>query len=127
MKNATEMDDELIALKSIYENMIEEKVVHKHWIFHLQLPHLAEWHFQTAFNEGPNGGRNRQNGREKPLCRNFSARGTCRFGSNCRFSHENSKDTKNLIANDERRKKSSFDLEIRFTNGRVSCFYCLFQ
>lgn len=115
MKNASEMDDELIALKSIYENMIEEKVVHKHWIFHLQLPHLAEWHFKSSFNEGP---RNRQSGREKPICRNFSLSGTCRFGSNCRFSHETSKNSKNSPASDEQRKKSSFDVEIRFQDGR---------
>lgn len=123
MKSASDMNDELIALKSIYENMMEEKVVHKHWIFHLELPHLAEWHFQSAFNEGPIGGRNRQSGRGKPLCRNYSARGTCKFGSNCRFLHEDPGDTKKSIASDdERRKKSSFDLEIIFPEGRFFIF-----
>lgn len=116
-KNLTEMDDELIALKSIYENILEEKVPHKHWVFHLELPYLAEWYFQNNFKSNVSA-ISRRNEKSKPLCRNFNLTGTCRFGDRCKFLHEKSSSEKKSTLQDvEMKLKSSFDLEIRFQDG----------
>lgn len=113
-KKTDEMDDEIIALKSIYDKSFEDKIKYKYWLFHLELPYLAEWYFKSSFNHEP---KKRTYDRTKPLCRNFNATGTCKFGTRCRFLHE-IKNEQKPEENDEKKVKSSFNLEIRFPDGK---------
>lgn len=113
------MDDELIALQSIFDNIVEVKVPHKYWVFHLELPYLANWYFSSSSKPDVNSTVPQRNEREEPLCRNFNLTGTCKFGSKCRFVHKkNSTEMKENKMQDVAMKlKSSFDLEIRFPDG----------
>lgn len=112
--SCAEREDEMVALMSIYNDMCDERVKNKHWVFHLYIPHLGAWFFKNTFKNTEN----QPQQRKKPICRNFNSTGNCRFGSNCKFSHEIS-NTPNKTAYQEAelKLKCSFNLEIRFPEG----------
>lgn len=108
----TEREDEMVALTSIYDDKIcEERVKNKHWVFHLEIPSLGQWHFKNNYNRSSSSSHERK----RYVCRTFAAKGTCRYGSNCKFIHDSS-DTvsKNAQQEADLKLKSSFNLEIRF-------------
>lgn len=119
VENISDKEEEISALKSIYENMCEEKTKNKHWAFHLDLPYLGKWYFKDRYGASVSAASKHHGGRRRQLCRFFSANGTCRFGNNCRFLHENPvKDAKSSgIEAAEKKLMDSFLLEIRFPDG----------
>ena len=118
LKNTAEMDEELSSLRSIYEEIVEERVQYKHWVFHLELMALAEWYFAGSNDQPKVIPLKQTTTSSKPLCRYYNL-GKCSYGSRCRFQHvKNSEELKqNSVNNSDLKLKAKFDLEIRFPDG----------
>lgn len=98
--------DEKSSLESIYGDAISEKVKNSVWVVNLKLNYLvSRFHKKDHLVKT-----NNTNFKKKEKCRNF-IRGNCKFGSKCRFSHEEEKIDKNINAHIE---DFYFELEIRF-------------
>lgn len=75
--------DEKSSLESIYGDAISEKVKNSVWVVNLKLNYLvSRFHKKDHLVKT-----NNTNFKKKEKCRNF-IRGNCKFGSKCRFSHE---------------------------------------
>ncbi|XP_014253741.1 putative ATP-dependent RNA helicase DHX57 [Cimex lectularius] len=105
-----ERTQELDSLRSIYDQCCEERLPNVLWVFHLNLPYLGEVYMkrrQTSRNLGRK--------KNKNICR-FFAKGNCRFGNNCRFSHEPVVEEP-VSATLDKDQKHIFELEVRFPMG----------
>lgn len=105
-------EDEKQALESIYDNAFEEKEKNQIWSLKLNVDYLLQYSptesKQLAIEEAKKAEKLRNAEKSKERCRNF-AKGFCKFGERCRFSHEipETQETNN-------EEKKEFYLEIRF-------------
>lgn len=100
--------DEKSSLESIYGNAFCEKVKNSVWIVTLQLNYLINrFHKKDLVIKKVE---EVSTSKKKEKCKGF-ARGYCRYGDKCRFSHEEKKAEKNINAHIE---QFDFELEIRF-------------
>ena len=127
-KNIVDMEDELNSLTSIFPDIVEEKVKHKHWIFHLELPYLAEWYFAGQAEKPKNITKHQKPQSSKAVCRYFVF-GKCKYEARCRFQHIRDSDLvkENSISDNDSRSKAKFDLEIRFPDGNYSVIIEIFE
>lgn len=113
-------EDEKLALESIYDKAFEEKEKNAVWSLKFKVEHLlAHSPSQKKKAEVAKQAEMRKLHEKKvERCRNF-ARGHCKFGNRCRFSHE-------VVEKDDSGKASKaeseldanwFYLEIRFPQG----------
>jgi len=119
-----ERTDELESLKEIFGEMFEERISNQLWVVHLDLPYLLENFKNRTKREletTPNGASkpNKTVAKKKPMCQYF-LKGGCRFGIQCRYSHDqpvNEVVIKSAAEEVRKETASKFDLEIRFPQG----------
>lgn len=104
--------DERNVLESIYETAFTEKIKNQVWILSFKLNYLVNLFYTSKKLERHIV--HNQDKRKKEKCKNY-IRGNCKFGSKCRFSHE--EDTTKDNMPDKHLFDYSFDLEIRFLNS----------
>ncbi|GAB0094943.1 putative ATP-dependent RNA helicase DHX57 [Sergentomyia squamirostris] len=113
-------EDEKCAMESIYEGCFEEKEKNKTWQLKLKIDHLLI--------HSPSEKKKLEDEEKKntlvPLkkkvqdkCRNFAKTGKCRYGENCRFSHEVEKPPEKPVDKHAKEAENWFYLEVRFPNG----------
>lgn len=117
-----ERQQEMDVIRSIYDNNIfEERIVNQLWVVHLDLPYLADIYCAKTKNVVEDSGRTSAIKRTKEICRFFS-KGMCRYGIQCKYSHDipvtTARTTYVDLEYEESRTK--FDLEIRFPAGNFS-------
>ncbi|KAI8788572.1 ATP-dependent RNA helicase DHX57 [Biomphalaria glabrata] len=118
-------EDEKMALKSIYDEAFEERIMGKVWALNLELQELTnllkqKQTLQTCVKKTEDKNTDRK------VCP-FYRKGNCRFGDRCHYSHEISVIDKpqnlthpiyaNLRALEEH--KCPFSIEIRFPDGSL--------
>lgn len=111
--------EEKSSLESMYEKDFEEKVTNSVWIVKMKLDYIINLYIEKAKTTNKNANYNSKNTQtKKEMCRGF-LRGKCKFGKNCRFSHEvepkTDKETGHL-------DDYTFKLEIRFLKNTIYPF-----
>ncbi|XP_050406702.2 putative ATP-dependent RNA helicase DHX57 [Patella vulgata] len=115
--------EEMMVLQGIFDDRFEERLSNKIWILNLELPHLAELSKPTfELKSHSRGSKVKVDTDKRPLCKYFSSKVGCRFGSKCKFKHalKENPNTVEAIAEPLREAESPkcpFQLEIRFING----------
>lgn len=115
--------DEMSSLQSIYDTMFEEQQPNRVWQLKLKIDHLLV-HSPSEQRKRKNASHEQHkqvanNGKPLALCRNF-AKGKCKYGVRCRFSHKTTDTTINGIGGVETKPLDPdldanwFYLEIRF-------------
>ncbi|XP_060083551.1 putative ATP-dependent RNA helicase DHX57 [Ylistrum balloti] len=111
-------NEEIMALKSIYEDNFTEKIPNKVWSLCLDLPSLKD----LIKSPKPEEEETVQEKKDKnvEVCR-FYLKGFCRFGKKCHYSHEIPKVVQKIfIPNEELMKnKPDFELEFRFPEDNL--------
>lgn len=113
--------DEMSALQSIYEKgVVEEKEKNTEWVIKLRLDYLLV--FSEAEQKKRSATQKPKPSLTKPKnaakCKNMVAKGKCKYGDNCRYSHEirPKADAQKADANSD---LNWFYLEFRFPNGNL--------
>uniref|UniRef100_A0A1B0DGR7 RNA helicase n=1 Tax=Phlebotomus papatasi TaxID=29031 RepID=A0A1B0DGR7_PHLPP len=111
-------EDEKSALESIYEKNFEEKEKNRVWQLRLKIDHLLihspseKRKIDLELEKSKNVPKVKKSVEK---CRNF-ARGKCKYGENCRFSHEVEKPPEKPVDKHAKDAENWFYLEIRFSN-----------
>ena len=101
--------EEMIALKSIYEDRFEERISNFVWILSLDLEHLTE--MVAPQSAGKRTKAEAVNNASKNICKYFLS-GTCKYGNRCKFRHTKEEDSSLASA-----ESFLYHLEIRFPPG----------
>lgn len=116
--------DELDALQSIYEkDVIEEKAKNREWVFKLRLDYLLVFSESEQKKQATKAAAEKKLARPaaKPKstekCKNMVARGKCKYGDKCRYSHEMG--AQKSAADDSHLDLNWFYLEMRFPEGNL--------
>lgn len=121
-----ERKEELESMLGIYdEKEFEEKIVDQVWIYHMDLPYLANNFSNRTACESASDDKNQPNSKIntklKKQCQ-FFLKGNCRFGLQCKYSHEvlSSKPVvvKSPFEEEREKTRTKFDLVIRFPQGK---------
>lgn len=99
--------DEKGVLESIYEDAFREKLTNEVWVLSFRLNYLVNLFHPNIKKE--KHAVSQESKRKKEKCRNY-VRGHCKFGSKCRFLHE---DQVLPINNNTHLTDYMFQLEIR--------------
>lgn len=105
--------DEKSVLESIYEDAFKEKVKDSVWIITLKLDYLVNLYHKNKPAKNQSNANTKNNVRKKEKCRFFLRNQKCKYGNNCRFSHEDDSITPGNSPNDHL-TNFKFELEIRF-------------
>ncbi|XP_069118914.1 putative ATP-dependent RNA helicase DHX57 [Argopecten irradians] len=111
--------EEIMALKSIYEDKFTEKIPNKVWSLCIDLPCLKD--LVKPQNTEDVETVEEKIDKNKEVCR-FYMKGFCRFGRKCHYSHEMLKPAapKIFIPNEELvQNKPDFELEFRFPEDNL--------
>uniref|UniRef100_A0A6B2E9L8 RNA helicase n=1 Tax=Phlebotomus kandelakii TaxID=1109342 RepID=A0A6B2E9L8_9DIPT len=111
-------EDEKSALESIYEKNFEERERNKVWQLRLKIDHLLihSPSERRRLEQELIKIKNPPKVKNVEKCRNF-ARGKCRFGENCRFSHEVDKPSEKPVDKLSKEAENWFYLEVRYPDG----------
>ncbi|XP_055695529.1 putative ATP-dependent RNA helicase DHX57 [Lutzomyia longipalpis] len=112
-------EDEKSALESIYEGNFEEKERNRIWQLKLKIEHLLIYSPSEKKKMELERKKNDNVPKVKKSmekCRNF-ARGKCKYGENCRFSHEVDKPPEKPVDKQSQEAENWFYLEVRFPDG----------
>ena len=114
-------EEEMMALKSIYENCLVEKIVNQVWCLTLNLPYLPALTRKEYLREKP---KRAERGWDdeydtRDICRFYLSKSGCRFGRNCRYKHQAVDNCGTQKADSDHLQVSdaSYQLEIRFPEG----------
>ncbi|XP_059620655.1 putative ATP-dependent RNA helicase DHX57 [Phlebotomus argentipes] len=109
-------EDEKSALESIYERNFEEKEKNRIWQLRLKIEHLMIYSPSEKRKLDQELERSKSEVKVKKSaekCRNF-ARGKCKYGEKCRFSHEVEKPADKPMDKHLEEQEKWFYLEVRF-------------
>ncbi|XP_017781544.1 PREDICTED: putative ATP-dependent RNA helicase DHX57 [Nicrophorus vespilloides] len=109
--------DEKGVLESIYDNAFTEKVNNTVWIFNCKLDYLSKLYCNKP--EKKKQVEKVQNKKKVEKCRYFQRGQPCKFGSKCRFSHEED-GPKNEV--NQHLDNYTYELEIRFPHKTMYPF-----
>ncbi|XP_033733730.1 putative ATP-dependent RNA helicase DHX57 isoform X2 [Pecten maximus] len=112
-------NEEIMALKSIYEDNFTEKIPNKVWSLCLDLPSIKDLVKPSKPEDVESVQEKKDKNRE--VCR-FFLKGFCQFGKRCLYSHEMAKPAipKIFIPNEELvENKPDFELEFRFPKNNM--------
>lgn len=118
--------DELDALQSIYEKgVIEEKMKNSEWVIKLKLDYLLVFSESEQKKQATKAAAQKQSARvaasakARPAekCKNMLARGKCKFGDRCRYSHDIDSQKSGTV--DTHLDLNWFYVEIRFPEGNL--------
>ncbi|XP_041352034.1 putative ATP-dependent RNA helicase DHX57 [Gigantopelta aegis] len=103
-------DEEMIALKSIYEDKFEERIGNTVWVLNLDLDHLTEMVAPQACVKRTRA--QAANNVSNNICKYFLS-GTCKYANRCKFKHVKEEEDNSLAS----AESFLYHLEVRFPSG----------